>query len=117
MVEEGLPLLYSGSYGCVTKNEKGEIVPCVHTDANGQGMPYACYMYGLFMAEVDVDVSTGKTWVSKMTLIDDVGVINNYGVVDGQMYGGLAQGIGLALQEDFEDPANITTLSPAGSRI
>lgn len=114
MVEEGLPLLYSGSYGCVTKNEKGEIVPCVHTDANGQGMPYACYMYGLFMAEVDVDVSTGKTWVSKMTLIDDVGVINNYGVVDGQMYGGLAQGIGLALQEDFEDPAKYNNLITCG---
>ena len=49
-----------------------------------------------------------------MTLIDDVGVINNYGVVDMQMYGGLAQGIGLALQEDFEDPAKYNNLITCG---
>lgn len=83
MVDEGIPVLYNGKYACVTKDEKGEIVPCSNTDINGRGRPYACYMYGLFMAEVDVDVTTGRTWVSKMTLIDDVGVINNYGVVDG----------------------------------
>ena len=36
-------------------------------------------------------------------LVGDVGVINNYLVVDGQQYGGIAQGIGLALTEDFLD--------------
>ena len=114
MVGEGLPVIYHGTYECVTRNADGEIVPVKGIDENGQGMPYACYMYGLFMAEVDVDVTTGKTWVSKMTLIDDVGVINNYGVVDGQMYGGLAQGIGLALYEDFEDPARYNNLVTCG---
>ena len=114
MVGEGLPVIYHGTYECVTRNVDGEIVPVKGIDENGQGMPYACYMYGLFMAEVDVDVTTGKTWVSKMTLIDDVGVINNYGVVDGQMYGGLAQGIGLALYEDFEDPARYNNLVTCG---
>ncbi len=114
MTEAGLPLRYSGEYNCVTKNEEGDIVPCSVTDGNGQGMPYACYMYGLFMAEVDVDLTTGKTWVSKMTLIDDVGCINNYGVVNGQMYGGLAQGIGLALQENFESPAKYNNLITCG---
>lgn len=114
MVDEGMPLIYEGVYNCVTRDKDGKIVPCVQTDGDGQGMPYACYMYGLFMAEVEVNVTTGKTWVSKMTLIDDVGVINNYGVVDGQMYGGLAQGIGLALQEDFEDPAKYNNLMKCG---
>ena len=60
-------------------------------------------MYGVFMAEVEVDVKTGKTKVVKMTLIDDVGVVGSRQAVDGQAYGGLMQGIGLALSEDYEN--------------
>ena len=55
-----------------------------------------CYMYGLFMAEVAVDITTGKTAVEKLTMIADIGKVNNRLVTDGQLYGGLAQGIGLA---------------------
>ena len=60
-------------------------------------------MYGLFMAEVAVDTKTGKTTVEGFTAMADIGKIVNRLVVDGQMYGGIAQGIGLALSEDFED--------------
>lgn len=60
-------------------------------------------MYGVFLAEVEVDVKTGKTQVLKMTCACDVGKIANKLVVDGQIYGGLVQGIGLALSEDFDD--------------
>lgn len=114
MVAENLPLSYSGTYNCVTVDKDGKIVPCTPTDSEGQGLPYACYMFGLFMAEVDVNVKTGKVCVSRMTLIDDIGVINNYGVVNGQMYGGIAQGIGLALKEDFEDPTKYNNLITCG---
>lgn len=114
MVEEGLGLRYSGIYNCVVRGNDGNITPCTNTDANGQGNPYACYMYGLFMAEVDVYTDTGNVWTSKMTLIDDIGTINNFGAVDGQMYGGLVQGIGLALQEDFEDPEKYNNLVTCG---
>lgn len=41
-----------------------------------------------------------------MTAVVDLGNISNQLVVDGQMYGGLAQGIGLALSEDYEDIKN-----------
>ena len=44
----------------------------------------------------------------------DVGKINNKLVVDGQIYGGMAQGIGLALSEDFEDLKKHTTLAACG---
>ena len=44
----------------------------------------------------------------------DVGKINNQLVVDGQLYGGLAQGIGLALTEDFEDIKKHSTMMGAG---
>jgi aldehyde oxidoreductase len=71
-------------------------------------------MYGVFMAEVDVDTKTGKTVVDKLTLVADVGKINNRLVVDGQIYGGLAQGVGLALSEDFEDIEKHSTMLGAG---
>lgn len=114
MSDEGLPLLYRGCYECVVRNSEDKITACTNTDSDGMGMPYACYMYGLFMAEVEVDIKTGKVWVSKMTLIDDVGIINNYGVVDGQMYGGIAQGIGMALSEDFCDPSKYNNMITCG---
>ena len=69
----------------------------------GQGAPFPVYMYELFMPEVEVDMETGKARVVKFTTVADVGNITTKTVVDGQIYGGLAQGIGLALTEDFED--------------
>jgi aldehyde oxidoreductase len=72
-------------------------------DANGPGNPFAVYMYGAFMVEVTVNTKASKTTVEGMTVMADVGKINNRLVVDGQIYGGVAQGIGLALSDDFED--------------
>ncbi len=50
----------------------------------------------------------------KFTTAVDVGTIINRATVDGQIYGGLAQGIGLALTEDFEDLELHTTLRDCG---
>lgn len=66
------------------------------------------------MAEVSVDIATGKTTVDGMTAMADIGKINNKLVVDGQMCGGIAQGIGLALSEDFEDIQAHSTMRGAG---
>ena len=71
-------------------------------------------MYVVYLSEVEVDVKTGKTTVVKMTAAYDVGVIGNKLVVEGQAYGGLQQGIGLALSEDFEDIKTQTTLAKCG---
>ncbi len=46
----------------------------------------------------------------------DVGKIVNRWSVDGQIYGGMAQGIGLALTEDFEDIKKHTTMLVPASR-
>jgi len=104
MKEENIPLSYTGSW----------TAPATACDENAQGNPFSTYMYGVFMAEVAVELSTGKTRVHKMTAVADIGTINNQLTVDGQMYGGLAQGIGLALSEDFEDLEKHTTLMGAG---
>ena len=104
MVQEKLPLRYNGKW----------TAPAKDCDADGQGNPFACYMYGLFLAEVAVDTTTGKTTTEKMTIVGDIGVVNNYSLVDGQVYGGLAQGIGLALTEDYEDLKKHATIRGAG---
>ena len=49
-----------------------------------------------------------------MTLLENPRVVNNRLVVDGQNYGGLAQGVGLALSEDFEDIQKHSSLLGAG---
>jgi len=60
-------------------------------------------MYGFIMTESCVDTKTGKVQVEKMTLVTDCGTIINKSTVDGQMYGGLVQGVGLALTEQYDD--------------
>jgi aldehyde oxidoreductase len=105
MKAENIPLKYSGKWTASM---------CTPCDENGQGSPFAVYMYGAFMAEVTVDTTTGKTQVDKYTAVADVGKINNKLVVDGQIYGGVAQGIGLALSEDFEDLSKHTNLINCG---
>ncbi len=104
MVDENIAVRYNGKWSA----------PATECDENGQGSPFASYMYGLFMAEVAVEVATGKTTVEKMTCVADVGKINNKLAVDGQLYGGLAQAIGLALSEDYEDIKKHSTMKGAG---
>jgi len=106
MVAEGIPLRYTGKWAASGASN------CDLTTA--QGNPFSVYMYGVFLAEVAVEMKTGKATVEGMTIVADVGKINNKLVVDGQIYGGIAQGIGLALTEDFEDLEKHTTMLACG---
>ncbi len=105
MKAENIPLRYDGKWAASM---------CTPCDENGQGSPFPVYMYGVFMAEVTVDTQSGKTQVDRYTVVADVGKINNKLAVDGQIYGGVAQGIGLALSEDFEDLDKHTSLIACG---
>jgi aldehyde oxidoreductase len=106
MVAENIPLRYAGKWTASMASN------CDLQTA--QGSPFSVYMYGMFMAEVAVDTKTGKTTVEGYTAVIDVGKINNKLVVDGQIYGGVAQGIGLALSEDFEDLEKHTSIAACG---
>lgn len=67
----------------------------------GQGNAYFTYVYGCQIAELKVDVYTGKIQVEKITAAHDAGrVINRIGA-EGQIYGGVLQGLGYALMEDL----------------
>jgi carbon-monoxide dehydrogenase large subunit len=54
---------------------------------------------GSYVCEVEVDKETGTTTIASFTAVDDFGKIINPMIVDGQVHGGLAQGIGQALTE------------------
>jgi aldehyde oxidoreductase len=65
------------------------------------------------MAEVEVEVDTGKVNVLKMTSVIDAGIIHNPLAVEGQCEGGMNMGVGFALWEDFK-PIETDTLVKCG---
>jgi carbon-monoxide dehydrogenase large subunit len=60
----------------------------------------ATFPNGCHICEVEIDPATGETRVDRYTAVDDFGTIVNPMIVEGQMHGGIAQGIGQALYED-----------------
>ncbi|MFZ0687531.1 MAG: molybdopterin cofactor-binding domain-containing protein [Terriglobales bacterium] len=75
--------------------------PTSALDENGQGMPYAAYGFGAHMAEIEVDSDLGTVRVLKVTAAHDVGRAINPTLIEGQIEGGVAQGLGMALMEEF----------------
>jgi aldehyde oxidoreductase len=75
--------------------------PTTPLDANGQGVPYACYGFATQVALVQVDLDLGTVKVLKIAAAHDVGKAVNPQQVEGQIHGGTAQGIGLALMEEY----------------
>ncbi len=75
--------------------------PTEPLDANGQGLPYATYGFGAHIAEVEVDVELGVVRVLRIAAAHDVGRAINPIQVEGQIHGGIAQGLGLALMEEY----------------
>jgi len=66
---------------------------------------------GAYIAEVEVDPATGVTEVVRFTAADDFGTIINPMIVEGQVHGGVAQGIGQALLEEvvYSDDGQLVT--------
>ncbi len=106
MKAQGLALKYEG---------KWVATGCSDCDMEtAQGNPFSVYMYCISLPVVRVEMATGKVKVVKFTMVSDFGTIINKTVVDGQVMGAIAQGIGLALSEDFEDLKKHTTLQKCG---
>ena len=68
---------------------------------------------GTHICEVEVDQETGETKVDKYTAVDDFGTIINPMIVEGQVYGGIVQGIGQALYENghYDESGQLITAS------
>jgi len=75
--------------------------PTTTLDAEGQGVPYATYGFAAQIAEVEVDVELGTVKPRRIVAAHDVGRAINPVQVEGQIHGGVAQGIGFALMEEY----------------
>jgi CO/xanthine dehydrogenase Mo-binding subunit/aerobic-type carbon monoxide dehydrogenase small subunit (CoxS/CutS family) len=87
--------------GLVTVAQATFDPPTTPLDEDGQGAPYAMYGYGAHLAEVEVDTELGTVQVLRITAAHDVGRAVNPTLVEGQIEGGVAQGIGFALMEEY----------------
>jgi len=96
-----LPSLARDEHGYVITREATFDPPITLLDENGQGTPYAVYGFGAHMAEIVVDTELGTVRALKITAAHDVGRAINPTLIEGQIEGGVAQGLGHALMEEF----------------
>ncbi|HET9082473.1 MAG TPA: molybdopterin cofactor-binding domain-containing protein [Trebonia sp.] len=73
------------------------------------------YPHGTHLCAVEVDTETGRVKIRSYVAVDDVGVVVNPLIVDGQVHGGIAQGIAQALYEEaaYDSSGNLITASLA----
>lgn len=89
------------SDGIVLTGEGRYDPPTEPLDAKGQGVPYATYGFAAQVALVAVDKALGVVKVERILAAHDVGRAVNPTLTEGQIHGGIAQGLGLALMEEF----------------
>lgn len=90
-------------------DDEGYVLTAVETfdppskplDENGQGDPYPVFGYGAQLVELTVDTALGTVKLCEIVAAHDVGRAINPILVEGQIEGGIAQGIGLALMEEY----------------
>ncbi len=75
--------------------------PTQPLDADGQGVPYAQFGYAAHIAVVQIDMAIGTVRPLHFTAAHDVGRAINPLLVEGQVHGGIAQGLGMALMEEY----------------
>lgn len=87
--------------------------PEVHyNEETGQGDPYFTYVYSCQAAEVEVDVESGAVRVTRVVAAHDIGRAVNPVLLEGQIYGGIVQGLGMTLFENFKvDEGHAETLN------
>ncbi|MDP1877103.1 MAG: xanthine dehydrogenase family protein molybdopterin-binding subunit [Actinomycetota bacterium] len=73
------------------------------------------FPHGTHLAAMEVDTETGKVRLRKYVCVDDVGIQVNPMIVEGQVHGGVAQGVGQALYEgaEYDSDGNLLTASLA----
>ncbi len=96
-----LAMLPADETGCILVGTGTYDPHTTSLDADGQGIPYETYGFGAQIAEVEVDLELGTTRVRRITAAHDVGRAVNPMLVEGQIHGGIAQGLGLALMEEY----------------
>jgi carbon-monoxide dehydrogenase large subunit len=86
------------------------VEPSLDSDATYDPENFS-FPHGTHLCAVDVDTETGQVTIRKYVCVDDIGTPINPLIVEGQVHGGLAQGIAQALFEEavYDDAGNLTT--------
>ncbi|MFE7215679.1 xanthine dehydrogenase family protein molybdopterin-binding subunit [Streptomyces sp. NPDC057611] len=82
-------------------------------DVTGEYDPQGTFSNAVHLVEVEVDPDTGAVDIQRFVVVEDAGVLVNPAIVDGQVHGGVAQGIANALYEEllYDDAGNLVTTS------
>ena len=75
--------------------------PVAWDRSTGQGDAFPSYSYACVVAEVEIDQITGLAVVKRLVSVHDIGRVVHRGAAEGQVYGGMAMGVGMALMEDL----------------
>jgi aerobic carbon-monoxide dehydrogenase large subunit len=96
-----------------THRFKGEITPGIAESATYD--PPGTFSNACHLAVVEVDIETGRVVIAKFVVAEDAGRLINPMIVDGQIHGGVAQGIANALLEEivYDETGNILTATLA----
>ena len=80
--------------------------------------PNCTFPFGTHVAIVEVDAETGEVTLKRYVAVDDVGRVINPLIVDGQVHGGIAQGVAQALWEGaiYDENGQLQTREPDGVR-
>jgi carbon-monoxide dehydrogenase large subunit len=87
-----------------------DVEPSIDADATFDPVNFS-FPHGTHICAMEVDTDTGFVKIRKYACVDDVGTIVNPLIVEGQVHGGLAQGIAQALYEEavYDADGNLTT--------
>src|SRR6266568_2837280 len=90
------------------------VEPSLDSDATFDPENFS-FPHGTHLCATEVDTETGHVTIRSYVAVDDVGKVVNPLIVDGQIHGGLAQGIGQALYEEavYDDDGNLLTTTLA----
>lgn len=91
--DAGKPTRY---IGVKTMRESGPLDP-----QTGQGPSFESQVHAIQLAEIEVNTETGVVQVRKMTSTVDAGTLINKKNLEGQLEGGMDQGVGFALREEY----------------
>ncbi len=99
--EIDLSALSPDDEGYVLRAQESYDPPTKPLDANGQGIPYAQFGYAAHLCVLEVDTALGTVKPLKFVAAHDLGKAINPLLVEGQVEGGIAQGLGMALMEEY----------------
>jgi carbon-monoxide dehydrogenase large subunit len=114
VTESGMPIQEIAFAVNLAHNLPDGMEPSLDSDATFDPENFS-YPHGTHLCAIEVDTETGFSKIRSYVAVDDVGKVINPLIVDGQVHGGLAQGIAQALYEEgvYDADGNLTTTTLA----